>query len=81
MKVGKMIFVMVSLAVWACGPSISTVRVAYQSELSRCNANEHAIVARAGTTAEEDASDMRAERERCDAARNAILDSCGRRCR
>jgi hypothetical protein len=60
-----------ALTVGACGPS-GQLRIAYSTEVARCTANERAIVDRAGTTMEQDQTDLAAERERCDAALAAI---------
>lgn len=55
----------------SCGPS-ERLRVAYATEVALCIANERAIVDREGTSREEDAADLAAERARCDAALVAI---------
>jgi hypothetical protein len=54
-----------------CGAS-AEIRGAYALEQARCIANEREIVTRLGTSYQEDANDLRAERERCDAALDAI---------
>jgi Tfp pilus assembly protein PilV len=46
--------------------------VAYTAEVALCIANERAIVDREGTSREQDAADLAAERARCDAALAAI---------
>jgi hypothetical protein len=51
----------------ACGAS-DAMRAAYAEEVARCTLNERAIVAREGTTEEEDAAALELERARCDAA-------------
>lgn len=60
-----------------CGASAAT-RSAYALEQARCIANEREIIARRGTTEEEDTAAMAAERARCDAALDAIEVSDGR---
>lgn len=64
-----------------CGPTLQQTRVAYQTEVDRCLANEQAIVGRTGTTMDEDAADLATERARCDAALLGIRRECGRACR
>jgi len=57
-----------------CGAQLSsTQRTTLATETQRCLLNERAIVDRTGTSAEQDASDLAAERARCDAARAAIV--------
>jgi hypothetical protein len=48
-------------------------RTAYAVEVAKCIANEQAIVDRSGTTEEQDYADLTAERNRCDAALNAVV--------
>ena len=50
----------------ACGAS-DAMRAAYAEEVARCTLNERAIVAREGTTEDEDAQALELERARCDA--------------
>lgn len=50
----------------ACGAS-DAMRAAYAEEVARCTLNERAIVAREGTTEEEDMQALELERARCDA--------------
>lgn len=58
----------------SCGPSVSTqTRVDYALEVAHCDEEERAIIARQGTTREEDTAAMAAERVRCDEARAALL--------
>ena len=55
------------LALPACGGATGEVRTAYAVEQARCLANERAIIAREGTTREQDEADYAAEQARCDA--------------
>jgi hypothetical protein len=55
----------------ACGAS-DAMRAAYAEEVARCTLNERAIVAREGTTEEQDAQALELERARCDAALRAV---------
>jgi hypothetical protein len=64
-----------------CGPGLQQTRSTYQAEVDRCLANEQAIVGRTGTTVDEDAAALAAERARCDAALLGIRHQCGRACR
>lgn len=57
--------------VLGCGAS-AELRARYATEVSRCTANERAIVDRQGTTLEQDRADLEVERARCDAALAAI---------
>jgi hypothetical protein len=61
----------VALLLVGCGPT-SAQRTAYTMEITRCIANERAIVDRAGTTLEQDRADLTAERTRCDSALRAL---------
>ncbi len=57
----------------SCGPAVSTqTRVDYASEVMRCDELERDIIAREGTTFEEDREAIDLERVRCDEARRAI---------
>lgn len=64
-----------------CGPQLQQVRAQYEGEVHRCLDNEQAIVARTGSSMDQDAADLVAERARCDAALAAIRAQCGRACR
>jgi hypothetical protein len=55
-----------------CGGVSAETRTAYAVEQARCLANERAIIAREGTTREQDEADYAAEQARCDAALVAI---------
>jgi hypothetical protein len=55
-----------------CGGASEAVRARYSIEVATCIAHERAIVDRQGTTREQDAADLAAERARCDAALAAI---------
>jgi Tfp pilus assembly protein PilV len=55
----------------SCTPN-AELRLRYTTEVTQCTQNERAIVDRQGTTAEQDRSDLAAERTRCDAALAAI---------
>jgi hypothetical protein len=57
----------VLLTVGCDGASLQ-LRTAYATEVARCIANERSIVDRVGTSAEQDQTDLEAERTRCDAA-------------
>lgn len=57
-----------------CGAQLTAAqREALAAETQRCLANERAIVDRPGTTEEQDRANLATERERCDAARAAIV--------
>lgn len=75
------LLVLLALLVGSCGPTAAQVRTRYAAEVETCLENERAIVAREGTTLDEDRAALVAERARCDAALDAIRESCGRRCR
>lgn len=64
-----------------CGPTLGQTRARYEAEVTHCIDSEQAIVARTGTTADQDAADLAAERARCDAALAGIRHACGRHCR
>jgi len=72
--------VLLSLS-FSCGPSTRQIRTQYTTEVARCQAAEHEIEIRAGTTADQDAADLTTERARCDNALALIRAGCGRRCR
>ena len=64
----------VASIVAACGGGLTnSQRASLATETQVCLLNERAIVDRMGTTAEQDAADLAAERARCDAARAAIV--------
>ena len=79
------VLVLLSLALlslsFSCGPSTRQIRTQYTTEVARCQAAEHEIEIRAGTTADQDAADLTTERARCDNALALIRAGCGRRCR
>jgi hypothetical protein len=54
-----------------CGAS-AEIRTRYATEVSRCIANERAIVDRQGTSYEQDRDDLDVERARCNAALESI---------
>ena len=54
-----------------CGAS-AEIRTRYATEVSRCIANERAIVDRQGTSYEQDREDLDVERVRCNAALQQI---------
>lgn len=52
-----------------CNPQVTpAMRARYAEEVTRCIANERAIVDREGSTLDEDRADLALERARCDAA-------------
>lgn len=63
---------LMSLVLLGCGGASIEVRTAYAVEQARCIANERAIIDRAGSTYEQDRTDIEAERARCDAALRSI---------
>lgn len=65
--------VIVWCALTGCGASQTETR--YAAEVAHCLDNERAIVAREGTTADEDEADLDAERARCDATLADLLDA------
>ena len=72
---GSMLLVLaLGAATVGCGAQLTaSQREALAVETQRCLANERAIVDRPDTTEEQDRADLAAERERCDAARAAIV--------
>lgn len=62
---------LLALSSAACGAS-DALRAAYAEEVARCTLNEREIVARQGTTEEEDAAALAMERARCDDALRAV---------
>jgi hypothetical protein len=64
--VGVTVFIYYALHA-GCGGATGEVRTAYAVEQARCLANERAIIAREGTTREQDEADYAAEQARCDA--------------
>jgi hypothetical protein len=65
--------VALSVLLASCGGASMETRTAYAVEVAKCIANEQAIVDRSGTTEEQDYADLTAERNRCDAALNAVV--------
>ena len=66
----KNILILSALAA-GCGAS-AEIRTRYATEVSRCIANERAIVDRQGTSYEQDRDDLDVERARCNAALESI---------
>lgn len=65
------VVMVVGLLLASCGAS-AELRASYSLEVTRCIANERAIVDRQGSTREQDEADLAIERARCDAALAAI---------
>ena len=60
-----------SALIAGCGAS-AEIRTRYATEVSRCIANERAIIDRQGTSYEQDRDDLDVERARCNAALESI---------
>lgn len=63
------------IAYLAMGCGASQTETRYAAEVAHCLDNERSIVAREGTSADEDEADLDAERARCDATLAELLDA------
>ena len=67
----KTFLILSALTTVGCGAS-AELRTRYATEVSRCIANERAIIDRQGTSYEQDREDLDVERVRCNAALQQI---------